>query len=187
MLSRWKLSSTTSAFYAFSCIFASTTSRASPSRMGHQTPFRRHVNANRLVQSVTKRTSRPVMIPPARYLQSDSPQNRYARSGLSLHAQRGGWQDGLRVGQYAGLSGASSRGELLPPGRSMDMLFVDKTNAALPGPWQLPRASVTVSIAAESIGIFRRIVFVNCALRSAVFGKTVEWEQGGRRQTSGLL
>ncbi len=47
----------------------------------------------------------------------DSPQgNRYARSGLFTSSGNGGlWQDGLRVGHYAGLV-FSLRGELLPHG-----------------------------------------------------------------------
>ncbi len=56
----------------------------------------------------------------------------------------------------------------------MDIFFVDKTNAAFPAVAIAVRASVTVSIAAESIGIYsRRIVFVNCVLETAVFRKTV--------------
>ncbi len=64
MPSRWKLSSTTSAFSTrFSCILCSTTSRASPSFTVTRRSFGVMTAETGCERSVTKRTSRPVMIP----------------------------------------------------------------------------------------------------------------------------
>ncbi|MNH18509.1 hypothetical protein D3C79_782120 [compost metagenome] len=62
--SRWNWSSTTSAFSTrFSCIFCSTTSRASPSFTVTRRSFGVITAVTGWFRSVTKRTSRPVMMP----------------------------------------------------------------------------------------------------------------------------
>jgi len=62
--SRWNCASTTSAFSTrFSCIFCNTTSRASPSLTVTRRSFGVITAVTGCSKSVTKRTSRPVMIP----------------------------------------------------------------------------------------------------------------------------
>ncbi len=174
--------------------FASTTSRAlclherSPGRLSGA------VNANWLVQVSHKRNvSRPVMIPTSLLLSSsqqfDSPQNRYAWSGLLTHATW--WLAGRSAGRSLRRTPVRflHAANFFRARRLNGHVLWIKPMLPSPGQRQLPRASAGVHRRRKLLGIFRRIVSPTaCAEIGSIPAKRwSEREQGGRRQTSGLL
>ncbi|CGW58372.1 Uncharacterised protein [Salmonella enterica subsp. enterica serovar Typhi] len=120
-------------FYAFFVHFCQHDFTGFAFTNGHQTLFRRHVNTHRLVQ-VSHKTH--VTTGDDTHQLVIFSHHRIARKTVTLgqgfhFMQRGGWQDGLRVGHYAGLVFLHAANFFrLALNRHV---FVDKTDAAFLG------------------------------------------------------